>query len=131
MLADLKKGCIFAPVINNEITRLIKQKKSRCCSSVWLECLPVTQEVASSSLVSTAKPLRNSGWFFCVHEITRKNTKQERSTKKHEKSRNKIGPRKNTKVHEKNSPRKFAKVREKRRSIDRRLFISLQKHLSL
>ena len=53
MLADMKKGCIFAPVINNEMTELIK-KKSRCCSSVWLECLPVTQEVASSSLVSTA-----------------------------------------------------------------------------
>ncbi len=49
----MKKGCIFAPVINNEMTELIK-KKSRCCSSVWLECLPVTQEVASSSLVSTA-----------------------------------------------------------------------------
>ena len=119
MLADLKKGCIFAPVINNEITRLIKQKKSRCCSSVWLECLPVTQEVASSSLVSTAKPLRNSGWFFCVHEKSRKFTKKDRSTKLHEI------------FTKKNSPRKFAKVREKRRSIDRRLFISLQKHLSL
>ncbi len=27
MFADLKKGCIFAPVINNEVTRLIKQKE--------------------------------------------------------------------------------------------------------
>ena len=53
MLADLKKGRIFAPVINDKITELIKQVW--CCSSVWLECLPVTQEVASSSLVSTAE----------------------------------------------------------------------------
>ena len=29
MFADLKKGCIFAPVINNEITGLIKQKKEQ------------------------------------------------------------------------------------------------------
>ena len=26
MLADMKKGCIFAPVINNEMTELIKKK---------------------------------------------------------------------------------------------------------
>ena len=50
----MKKGRIFAPVINNEQQKL-KTKKRWCCSSVWLECLPVTQEVASSSLVSTAK----------------------------------------------------------------------------
>ena len=49
----MKKGRIFAPVINNEQQKL--KTKKRCCSSVWLECLPVTQEVASSSLVSTAK----------------------------------------------------------------------------
>ena len=49
----MKKGRIFALVINN--TNGYEKIKSRCCSSVWLECLPVTQEVASSSLVSTAK----------------------------------------------------------------------------
>ncbi len=27
MLADMKKCCIFAPVINNEITKLMKIKK--------------------------------------------------------------------------------------------------------
>ena len=68
MLADLKKGRIFAPVINNEITRLIN-KKSRCCSSVWLECLPVTQEVASSSLVSTAKASQSRGFFYFLSLI--------------------------------------------------------------
>ena len=54
MLADMKKGRIFALVINNNKS-VDKTKKRWCCSSVWLECLPVTQEVASSSLVSTAK----------------------------------------------------------------------------
>ena len=54
MLADMKKGCIFAPVINNNKS-VAENKESWCCSSVWLECLPVTQEVASSSLVSTAE----------------------------------------------------------------------------
>ena len=33
----------------------ILKTNGRFGSSVWLECLPVTQEVASSSLVRTAK----------------------------------------------------------------------------
>ena len=59
----MKKGRIFAPVINNEI---VENEKRWCCSSVWLECLPVTQEVASSSLVSTAKrkPLNREAFLF-------------------------------------------------------------------
>ena len=77
MLADMKKGRIFALVINNT-NGYKKIKKSRCCSSVWLECLPVTQEVASSSLVSTAESLSKMRDFFFfiflaffIHEITR------------------------------------------------------------
>ena len=59
----MKKGRIFALVINNT-NGYEKIKKSRCCSSVWLECLPVTQEVASSSLVSTAEGLSEMRDFF-------------------------------------------------------------------
>ena len=51
----MKKGRIFALVINNNKSVDKTKKRRWCCSSVWLECLPVTQEVASSSLVSTAK----------------------------------------------------------------------------
>ena len=67
MLADMKKGRIFALVINNNKS-VDKTKKRWCCSSVWLECLPVTQEVASSSLVSTAKrkPLKSRGFFVFI-----------------------------------------------------------------
>ena len=46
MLAGNEKGCTFAAVINTT---------GWSGSSVWLECLPVTQEVASSSLVRTAR----------------------------------------------------------------------------
>ena len=65
-----KKACRFKKRLylctrNQQRNNEVDKQKSRCCSSVWLECLPVTQEVASSSLVSTAKPLRSSGWFFC------------------------------------------------------------------
>ena len=66
MLADMKKGRIFALVINNT-NGYKKNKKSRCCSSVWLECLPVTQEVASSSLVSTAESLSEMRDFFVLY----------------------------------------------------------------
>ena len=66
MLADMKKGRIFALVINNT-NGYKKIKKSRCCSSVWLECLPVTQEVASSSLVSTAESLSEMRDFFVLY----------------------------------------------------------------
>ena len=45
-LASIKKGCTFAAV---------KAFTSWSGSSAWLECLPVTQEVASSSLVRTAR----------------------------------------------------------------------------
>ena len=60
----MKKGRIFAPVINNN--KSVDKTKRWCCSSVWLECLPVTQEVASSSLVSTAKrkPLNREAFLF-------------------------------------------------------------------
>ena len=62
----MKKGRIFALVINNT-NGYEKIKKSRCCSSVWLECLPVTQEVASSSLVSTAESLSEMRDFFVLY----------------------------------------------------------------
>ena len=65
----MKKGRIFALVINNT-NGYKKNKKSRCCSSVWLECLPVTQEVASSSLVSTAESLSEMGDFFVFYNST-------------------------------------------------------------
>ena len=66
----MKKGCIFALVIN----KTKGYEKSRCCSSVWLECLPVTQEVASSSLVSTAKKsLKIWETFLFFHESSRNN----------------------------------------------------------
>ena len=70
----MKKGSIFALVINNN--KSVDKTKRWCCSSVWLECLPVTQEVASSSLVSTAEGLSEMRDFFrfiflpyFVHEI--------------------------------------------------------------
>ena len=69
MLADMKKGRIFALVINNT-NGYEKIKKSRCCSSVWLECLPVTQEVASSSLVSTAESLSEMRDFLVLYNST-------------------------------------------------------------
>ncbi len=47
----IKKDCIFAPAKQSK--RVLFQGWSG--SSVWLECLPVTQEVASSSLVRTAQ----------------------------------------------------------------------------
>ena len=65
MLADMKKGSIFALVINNN--KSVDKTKRWCCSSVWLECLPVTQEVASSSLVSTAKQIHSIEWIFCFY----------------------------------------------------------------
>ena len=37
-------------------------------SSVWLECLPVTQEVASSSLVRTAEAQVSKTCAFFVYE---------------------------------------------------------------
>lgn len=69
MLADMKKGRIFALVINNNKS-VDKTKKRWCCSSVWLECLPVTQEVASSSLVSTAESLSEMRDFFVFYNST-------------------------------------------------------------
>ena len=66
MLADMKKGSIFALVINNN--KSVDKTKRWCCSSVWLECLPVTQEVASSSLVSTAnESLSNREAFLFLY----------------------------------------------------------------
>ena len=65
MLADMKKGSIFALVINNN--KSVDKTKRWCCSSVWLECLPVTQEVASSSLVSTAESLSFLRDFFVLY----------------------------------------------------------------
>ena len=62
----MKKGRIFALVINNNKS-VDKTKKRWCCSSVWLECLPVTQEVASSSLVSTAESLSFLRDFFVLY----------------------------------------------------------------
>ena len=67
MLADMKKGSIFALVINNN--KSVDKTKRWCCSSVWLECLPVTQEVASSSLVSTAESLSEMRDFFVLYNF--------------------------------------------------------------
>ena len=50
MLAGSEKGCTFAPA--KQSNRVLFHGWSG--SSAWLECLPVTQEVASSSLVRTA-----------------------------------------------------------------------------
>ena len=61
----MKKGSIFALVINNN--KSVDETKRWCCSSVWLECLPVTQEVASSSLVSTAESLSEMRDFFVLY----------------------------------------------------------------
>ena len=61
MLVGNEKGCTFATA--KQSNRVLFQGWSG--SSVWLECLPVTQEVASSSLVRTAlleQP--QSGCFF-------------------------------------------------------------------
>ena len=74
----MKKGRIFALVINNT-NGYEKIKKSRCCSSVWLECLPVTQEVASSSLVSTAEGLSEMRDFFVLYFCHILSTKSDQS----------------------------------------------------
>ena len=65
----LKKACRFKKRLylctrNQQRNNEVDKQKSRCCSSVWLECLPVTQEVASSSLVSTAEVSQNLRDFF-------------------------------------------------------------------
>ena len=44
---------------------LHRSKQSWCRSSVWLECLPVTQEVDGSSPFGTAKKRRSNRLFFC------------------------------------------------------------------
>ncbi len=49
---------------------------SRSCSSVWLERLPVTQEVAGSNPVSSAKKNKKallcSAFLFFLHSIYKK-----------------------------------------------------------
>ena len=60
-VADSQIMSIFASAFGNETTW--------CGSSVWLECRPVTPEVASSSLVRTArKDLKPFGFrsFLCL-----------------------------------------------------------------
>ena len=51
MLVHFKNGSTFASA--KQRNKVLFQGWSG--SSVWLECLPVTQEVASSSLVRTAQ----------------------------------------------------------------------------
>ena len=59
MLADFKKGCNFAAVI---------KQTGWSGSSAWLECLPVTQEVASSSLVRTARAQVQKTCALCIYQ---------------------------------------------------------------
>ena len=71
----LKKACRFKKRLylctrNQQRNNEVDKQKSRCCSSVWLECLPVTQEVASSSLVSTANRSEVSERFFYLFYLT-------------------------------------------------------------
>ena len=67
MLAGNEKGCTFAPAT--------AKKSSLSCwsgSSAWLECLPVTQEVAGSSPVQTAKGASGSSlapFCFCPKSL--------------------------------------------------------------
>ena len=53
-LASFEKVRTFAPVFNS------RENVKRSGSSVWLEYMPVTHGVASSSLVRTAKQQRSS-----------------------------------------------------------------------
>ena len=52
---------------------LLLHHKKRCGSSAWLEYMPVTHGVASSSLVRTAKKGRNIPPFFCAKQKKRRN----------------------------------------------------------
>ena len=60
MLASFRKGCTFAPAKQSNKSSF----SGWSGSSAWLECLPVTQEVASSSLVRTAQMSNPQGCFF-------------------------------------------------------------------
>ena len=51
----MKKKLHHYVFVLKKVVFLHPQTNGRFGSSVWLECLPVTQEVASSSLVRTAK----------------------------------------------------------------------------
>ena len=62
MLANSEKGCTFAPA--KQSNRVLFHGWSG--SSAWLECLPVTQEVASSSLVRTAESASRKACAFVL-----------------------------------------------------------------
>ena len=52
------------------VVSLHRSKQSWCRSSVWLECLPVTQEVDGSSPFGTAKrDIEDDASFFCLKTI--------------------------------------------------------------
>ena len=56
-------------VMKNAVS-LHRSKQSWCRSSVWLECLPVTQEVDGSSPFGTAtlkRRFRNVSFFIIYH----------------------------------------------------------------
>ena len=50
--------------VNKKVVSLHRSKQNWCRSSVWLECLPVTQEVDGSSPFGTAKKDVVYGVFF-------------------------------------------------------------------
>ncbi len=64
MLVHFKNGSTFAS--EKQRNKVLFQGWSG--SSVWLECLPVTQEVASSSLVRTAEAQVSKTCAFFVYE---------------------------------------------------------------
>ncbi len=64
MLVHFKNGSTFASA--KQRNKVLFQGWSG--SSVWLECLPVTQEVASSSLVRTAEAQVSKTCAFFVYE---------------------------------------------------------------
>ena len=59
--------------VNKKVVSLHRSKQNWCRSSVWLECLPVTQEVDGSSPFGTAKwnDLQNCSIFFVFFAWTK------------------------------------------------------------
>ena len=59
--------------VNKKVVSLHRSKQNWCRSSVWLECLPVTQEVDGSSPFGTAnKEMLEMTSLFCFKDHTKK-----------------------------------------------------------
>ena len=60
--------------VTKNAVSLHRSKQSWCRSSVWLECLPVTQEVDGSSPFGTAKKgCHKVASFFCCFFLSKIN----------------------------------------------------------